>query len=149
MNKITLLHQVVISNFFSFISVNIQLITNHMTVAHLLQRLTVRYVNPSILNIPFWKNLRNGHFTFKCGLNRNLHWNLYSAIILNKTKISYHVCSETISIVKPTRCTNVSNLFYFGMTLYMFRTVFPANIRSSRLYTQRQVYVKQVLLKDC
>jgi len=27
-----------------------------------------------------------------------------------------------ISIVKPTRCTNVSNLFYFGMTLYMFGT---------------------------
>jgi hypothetical protein len=25
----------------------------------------------------------------------------------------------TISIVKPTRCTNVSNLFYFGMTLYV------------------------------
>ena len=23
----------------------------------------------------------------------------------------------TISIIKPTRCTNVSNLFYFGMTL--------------------------------
>jgi len=30
-----------------------------------------------------------------------------------------------ISIVKPTRCTNVSNLFHFGTTLYMFRTVFP------------------------
>jgi hypothetical protein len=25
-----------------------------------------------------------------------------------------------ISIAKPTRCTNVSNLFYFGMTLYIF-----------------------------
>ena len=30
-----------------------------------------------------------------------------------------------ISIVKPTRCTNVSNLLYFGMTLYMLRTIFP------------------------
>jgi len=28
-----------------------------------------------------------------------------------------------ISITKPTRCTNVSNLFHFEMTLYMFRTV--------------------------
>jgi len=37
-----------------------------------------------------------------------------------------------ISVVKPTRCTNVSNLFYFGMTLYMFRTVFPSIIRSSK-----------------
>jgi len=35
-----------------------------------------------------------------------------------------------ISIVKPTRCTNISNLFYFGMTLYMFRTVFPSIVRS-------------------
>ena len=32
-----------------------------------------------------------------------------------------------ISIVKPTRCTSVSNLFYFGMTLYMFWTVFPSS----------------------
>ena len=28
-----------------------------------------------------------------------------------------------ISIVKPTRFTNVSNLFFFGMTLYMFQMV--------------------------
>jgi hypothetical protein len=40
---------------------------------------------------------------------------------------------------------NISNLFYFGTTFYMFRTVFPSIIRSLRLYTQRQVYVKQVL----
>jgi len=40
------------------------------------------------------------------------------------------------SIVKPTGRTNVSNLFYFGMTLHMFRKVFPSIIRSSRLYIQ-------------
>ena len=50
------------------------------------------------------------------------------------------------STAKPTRCTNVSNLCYFGMTLYMFRTVFPSIIRSSRLYIQQQAYVKQILL---
>jgi len=33
------------------------------------------------------------------------------------------------SIVKPTRCTNASNLFYFGMTLY---TVPSSIIRSSK-----------------
>jgi len=48
-----------------------------------------------------------------------------------------------ISIVKPTRCTNVSNLFYFGMALYVFQTVFPSVIRSSRLYIQQQVFVRQ------
>jgi len=41
---------------------------------------------------------------------------------------------DIICSIKPTRCTNVSNLFYFGMTLYMFQTVFPSIIRSSRLY---------------
>ena len=41
-----------------------------------------------------------------------------------------------ISIVKPTRCTNVSNLFYFGMTTHMFRTVFLSTTSSSRLYIQ-------------
>jgi len=51
-----------------------------------------------------------------------------------------------ISIAKPTRCTNVSNLFYFGMILYMFQTVFPSIIRSSRLYIQQQAFVKQILL---
>ena len=54
-----------------------------------------------------------------------------------------------ISIVKPTRFTNVSNVFYFGMTLYMFRMVFPFIIRSSILYIQQQAFVKQILLSAC
>ena len=40
---------------------------------------------------------------------------------------------------------NISNLFYFGTTLYMFRTVFPSIIRSLRQYIQHQVHVTQVL----
>jgi len=32
------------------------------------------------------------------------------------------------------------------MTLYMFRTVFPSIIRSSRLYVQQQAFVKEILL---
>jgi len=31
---------------------------------------------------------------------------------------------------------SVSNLFYFGTTFYMLRTVFPSIIRSLRLYIQ-------------
>jgi len=54
-----------------------------------------------------------------------------------------------ISIVKPTRCTSASNLFYFEMTLYMFRTVFPSIIRSSRLNVEQQAFVKQILLSAC
>jgi len=40
---------------------------------------------------------------------------------------------------------NTSNLFYFGTTLYLFRTVFRSIIRSLRLYIEHQVYVIQVL----
>ena len=40
---------------------------------------------------------------------------------------------------------NISHLFYFGTTLYMFRTVSASIIRSLRLYIQHQVYVIQVL----
>ena len=35
---------------------------------------------------------------------------------------------------------NISNLFYFRTTLYMFRTVSPSIIRSLGLYIQHQVY---------
>ena len=55
----------------------------------------------------------------------------------------------SVSIVKPTTCTNVSNLFYFGMTRYMFRTIFASIIRGSRLYIQQQAFVKQILLSVC
>jgi hypothetical protein len=40
---------------------------------------------------------------------------------------------------------NISNPFYFGMTLYMFRKVFLSIIKSLRPYLQHQVYVIQVL----
>jgi len=36
-----------------------------------------------------------------------------------------------------------------GTALYMFRTVFPSIIRSSRLYIQQQAFVKQILLSAC
>jgi hypothetical protein len=39
----------------------------------------------------------------------------------------------------------ISNLFYFGTTLCLFRTVSPSIIRSLRLYMQHQVYVIRVL----
>jgi len=53
--------------------------------------------------------IRGGEF-----LGFNVHWAVHRNIIY---------------IVKPTTCTSVSSLFYFGMTLYMFRTVFPSIIR--------------------
>jgi hypothetical protein len=52
-----------------------------------------------------------------------------------------------ISILKTNQMHNISNLFlfYFGTTLYMFRTVPPSIIRSLRLYIQHQVFVIQFL----
>jgi len=40
---------------------------------------------------------------------------------------------------------NISNLFYFGTALYMFRTVSPSIIRILRLYIKHHVYVIQIL----
>jgi len=37
---------------------------------------------------------------------------------------------------KTNQMHNISNSFYFGKTLYMFRTVFPSFIRNLRLYIQ-------------
>ena len=56
--------------------------------------------------------------------NEHVIWNLYS---------------------KTNQMHNISHLFYFGTTFYMFRTVSPSIIRSLRLYIQHQVYVIQVL----
>ena len=46
---------------------------------------------------------------------------------------------------KTNQIHNIANLFYFGTTFHMFRTVSPSIIRSLRLYIQHQVYVIQVL----
>ena len=50
-----------------------------------------------------------------------------------------------VCINKTNQMHNISNLFYSGTTLYMFRTVSPSMIRSLKLYKQHQVYVIQVM----
>jgi len=54
-------------------------------------------------------------------------------------------CLRMYFYSKTNQMHNISNLFYFGTTLYMFRAVSPSIIRSLRLYIQYQVYVIQVL----
>jgi hypothetical protein len=46
---------------------------------------------------------------------------------------------------KTNQMHDILNLFYFGTTLYTFRTVSPSIIRSLRQYIQHQVHVIQVL----
>jgi hypothetical protein len=91
-------------------------------------------------------------------LLRQQHCNsVWAWLLLLMHSICHKLCNDTfdvhravhcniISIVKPTRCTSVSNLCYFGMTLYTFWTVFPSITRSSRLYIQQQAFVRQILL---
>jgi hypothetical protein len=43
---------------------------------------------------------------------------------------------------KTNKMHLLSQIIYSCVTLYMFRTVFPSIIRSSRLYIQQQAYVK-------
>ena len=48
---------------------------------------------------------------------RNLEFYLKNAYLLADLQIMIYIL-----IIKPTRCTNFSNLFYFGMNLYMFHS---------------------------
>jgi len=48
--------------------------------------------------------------------------------------------NHMLLIIEPTRCTNFSN-FYFGMKLYMFRTVSLSIIRSFFLLYTQQWYI--------
>jgi len=43
---------------------------------------------------------------------------------------------------KTNQMHNISNLFYFGTTLYMFPTVSPSIIRILRLYIYLMLYVQ-------
>ena len=105
--------------------------------------------------VPCWRDwcFTGGHYwtVTRCKFHmlRSLHVQFSCHEALGKKFIcqSLHSHRRLISIVKPTRCTNVSNLFYFGMTLDMFRMVFPSIIRSSgRLYIQQRAFVQQLLL---
>jgi hypothetical protein len=68
---------------------------------------------------------------------------LETKIIKNLTFI--RPCIIIYFYSKTNQMHNISILFYFGTTLYMFQTVFLSIIRSLRLYIQHQVFVIQVL----
>jgi len=66
------------------------------------------------------------------------------------SSFDFHVTVHRIKflIIKPTRCTNFSKFFIFGMKLYMFRTVPLSNIRIFPLYTQ-QWYMSYASADSC
>jgi hypothetical protein len=64
------------------------------------------------------------------GVILNVNVQVVSCILRSHDRASWQIL-----IIKPTRCTNFS--IYFGMKLYMFRTVPLSIIRSYSLYTQQ------------
>jgi hypothetical protein len=80
---------------------------------------------------------------------------IHSTLFLVISFIMVETCSQDLTFVGPciviyfcsktNQMHNILNLFYFGTTHYMLRTVSPSIIRSLSLYIQHQVYVIQVL----
>jgi len=71
----------------------------------------------------------------------NLRVNTEETIAVSFHLKQIRLCSRPrvafkILVIKPTRCTDLSNLF-FGIKLYMFQTVHLSIIRSFSLYTQQ------------
>ena len=115
-----------------------------------------RWPCPWVFTSVWWlgnKQLMTGHTVIAQRLIKSTQWRYKCCFCCNTEKVKNCTTFETVqhvlhygffsqcrfvfvSVVKPTRCTKVSNLFYFGMTHYMFQTAFPPLISSSRLYIQ-------------
>jgi len=72
------------------------------------------------------------------------HWVVGALSALGEGK-QEHEIYRVYFYSKTNQMHNISNLFYFGTTLYMFRTVFLSIIRSLRLYIQHHTMQPQNL----
>jgi len=94
----------------------------------------------SCFNVNFNVNFKN---LFKT-IHLCISWWIKKILICSITVQSesradmYHVCR-----VQPTKC-NISRFIYFCKTPYMFQTVFPSIIMSSKLHIQCRVLVWQI-----
>jgi len=75
----------------------------------------------------------------------NYSWLYYISYKAESCVFDYQWCLHR---VQPTRC-NVPQFIYFYKTLYMFQTVFPSIIRSSKLNIERQVFVRPITDAVC
>jgi hypothetical protein len=82
-------------------------------------------------------NIKYEHFNKNCRIR---NFGVISTLVLTTLKMTTWL-ARTYFYSKTNQMQNISNLFYFGTTLYMFRTVSPSIIRSLRLYIQHQVHV--------
>ena len=71
-------------------------------------------------------------------------WISSAAKLINQLEYLTSVgpCVVIYCYSKTNQVHKFHQLFYFGMTLHMFRTVFPSIIRSSRLYIYLLLYVQ-------
>ena len=82
------------------------------------------------------------HLDVKCSFERkrSIYWYCVSLCTLYINS-HWHLtfvgpCIVIYLYSKTNQINNISNLFYFGTTPYMFWTVFPSIIRSLRVYIQ-------------
>ena len=96
-----------------------------------------------------WLPILDHYIVQECKYFRGVLWLLSSGQKSRRVRyifdVSRNVHRDIYIYSKTNQMHNISNSFYFGTTLYMFRTVSPSIIRSLRLYIQHQVYVVQVL----
>ena len=98
--------------------------------------LSLRIFTPTLCSESQYPNTKQNSHTYQ--INSPSNTNISVTIQLSHVSI-------IIRTAQPIRC-NVSQFIYFCKTLYMFQTVFPSIIRSSKLHIQRQVFVRPLLL---
>ena len=101
----------------------------------------------------------NFFFLFQINAHNVSNTHIYRQLLPTCFGVCYTIFRETIALLtqelyalmfagpcivlyfcsKINQMHNISNLFYFGTTLCMFRTVFPSTIRSLRPYIRHQV----------
>ena len=126
--------------------ISISMICN--TYLRICERLWSVVKHNSFLSHTFLYHLQLWKTHFLCVLFNFVHFRFSSVCLERKFNfffVTFIGPRIVIYFCSKTNQTHVWNLFYFGTTLYMFRTVAPSIIRSLRLYIQHQVYVIQVL----
>jgi len=101
----------------------------------------------SLLNIGLNIQLKQLKFRYNlairtacdCSGRKRVFSCLATSISTPQNTFDFHVAMhrDKFLIIKPTRCTNFSEAFNFGMKLYMFRAVSLSIIRSFTLYIQQ------------
>ena len=108
---------------------------------------TLTYCTNLILYFDFLLGIKTRCYLLFSATSQNTLGILPTSLIFAIRKIEVWAANfiNTLTIhlySKTNQIHNISNLFYFGTTLYMFRTVSPSIIRSLRLYIKHQVFVQ-------